>query len=342
MEGPLITYGDAIRVPVYQKLVLSFATYMEDISGVNKVWIDADLMKDTDGDGDTKNDKDSLDTTTLHGIRKGNTLSNFEVGPFDTLFTKKIRLFAQDGNGNISSKDLTLTVYPPVPEIVSLSGNVVSGGLSEILGNEPIDIFRLRNGALTRIEPTASDLAKTKENGTFTLPTLETSGIVLTQSGQNIATIQERTGKITLEDTSFHISVLPATKDSPLHIQVLSPTNNLVFSESINISTVSHMESVSSLDTITGTGIFVSPIIGFSFIKNTLSSPNLPGGGYVIDTNHKAIAGISKSGDIYILDTDYELSYATKGSHILLRIQDSRKNTVADILYKIDAEYVLK
>lgn len=31
-EGPLITYGDTIRVPVYQKQILSLATYLEDIS----------------------------------------------------------------------------------------------------------------------------------------------------------------------------------------------------------------------------------------------------------------------------------------------------------------------
>lgn len=31
-EGPLITYGDVIRIPVYQKQVLSLATYVADIS----------------------------------------------------------------------------------------------------------------------------------------------------------------------------------------------------------------------------------------------------------------------------------------------------------------------
>lgn len=309
---------------------------------MDKVWIDADLTKDTNGDGDTKNDADSLDLATTYGIKKGNTLSNFEIGPFNILFTKKIRFFAEDGNGNISSKDLTLTVYPPIPEIRSLSGNRISGNLSEILGDEPIDIFRLRNGALARIEPTASDLAKTRTDGTFTLPASEASGLVLTQSGQNVATIDERTGKIALEDTSFQISVVPASNNSPFRIQVLSPINNVVFSETIDISTVSHIEQATTLDAVSGTGIFISPATGFSFAKNTLSSPSLPNGGYITDTSHKAIAGISKSGDIYILNTKYKLSYATRGSYILLRVQDSEQNIVANILYKIHAEYVLK
>lgn len=80
-----------------------------------------DLTKDTDGDGNAQNDRDSLDTGSIYGVKKGNTLLDLDIGPFDTLFTKKVKLFAEDGNGNVSSKDLTLIVYPPVPEIRSLS-----------------------------------------------------------------------------------------------------------------------------------------------------------------------------------------------------------------------------
>lgn len=95
-EGPLITYGDAIRVPVYQKQTLSLATYLEDISGIDSIWVDADLRADTDGNGNVADDIDSLDPRASYGIKKGNTLYNLEIGPFDTLFTKKVRLFAQD------------------------------------------------------------------------------------------------------------------------------------------------------------------------------------------------------------------------------------------------------
>lgn len=339
MEGPLITFGDVIRVPVYQKQTLNLQSYIEDISPVDNIWFDTDLTKDTDGDGDSKNDRDSLDSNSLYGIKEGNTIYDLVIGPFDTLFTKKIRLFAEDGNGNISSKDLTLTVYPPVPEIRSISGNTVSGNLNEILGNEPIDIFRLRNGTLARI---GSDSTKTAENGTFALSTKATSGAILTQSGKNIATIDERSGKISLEDTSFQVAVIPASKDSKLQIQVLSSDKKVVYSESINISTVSNIEQVPNFDRITGTGILVFPTTGFSLVKNNTSNQNLPNGGYITDANHKAIAGISKSGDIYILSTKYELSYTTKDSYIVLRLQDAEKNVVANILYKIDAEYVIK
>lgn len=180
-------------MPVYQKKALNLTAYIEDISPVDHIWIDAELTKDTDGDGDTANDRDSLDPATTFGIKKGSTIYDLDIGVFDTLFTRKIRLFSEDSNGNVSSKDLTLTVYPPVPEIDSITGDKISGSLSEALGDEPIDIFRLRNGGLSRLKPLAPDTGKTAADGTFTLDAKDTKGLVLTQSGRNIASINERT-----------------------------------------------------------------------------------------------------------------------------------------------------
>jgi hypothetical protein len=215
---------------------------------VKNIWVDMDLTKDTDGDGDGKNDKDSLDPSTPYGVRQGKVFSDIDIGPFDTLFTKKIQLFAEDGNGNTSSKSLTFTVYPPVPEIQSLSGSSISGKLNEVLGGEPIDVFRLRNGVLTRIQPEKTDTIKTTESGIFTLFKKDTSGIVLTQSGKNIANIDEQTGKITLEDTSFEIVVVPANKDSPLNIQILDTDKKVIFSEKIKIPSTSNINIVSGFD----------------------------------------------------------------------------------------------
>ena len=96
-------------------------------------------------------------TNSSYGIKKGDTVYDLSIGSFDTLFTKKITLFTKDGNGNLSSKDLTLTIYPPVPNIESITGSIISGRLDETLGNEPVDIFRLRNGAITRIESAKSN-----------------------------------------------------------------------------------------------------------------------------------------------------------------------------------------
>lgn len=155
-------------------------------------------------------------------------------------------------------------------------------------------MFRLRNGVLSRIDPIGSGSIKTADNGTFSLTVKGTEGIVLTSSGKTIATIDERTGKIELSDTSYQVAVVPASSGSPLQIQVLSPDKKTVFSESINISAVSNIAEVPDLGHTIGTGIFIAPTAGFSFAKNTASSPNLPNGGYITDTSHRAVAGISK------------------------------------------------
>lgn len=341
-QWPLITYSDVIRIPVYQQQLLNLNSSIEDISSIDNVWMDMDLTKDTDGNGDPRDDKDTLDMSNPYGVKKWNTLYDFSIGPFDTLFTKKTRLYTEDGNGNISSKDITLTVYAPVPTIQSLSGTVVSWDLNEALAWEPIDIFRLRNGVLARIELNTIDSSKTKLDGTFDLLTKGANGIVLTQSGKTIATIDERTGKISLEDTSFQIQVISATKDTPMQIQILSPSKQVIYTEKIDISSVFHLESTPNLDTASGTGVFVSPNTWFSFVQNAFSSQTLPSGGYITDVNHKAVAGISKSGDIYILDSKYQLSYAVKDSYILLRLKNTTGDIAANILYKINAEYIIK
>lgn len=122
-----------IRVPVYQKQTVSLAQYISDISGVKRVFVDTDLARDTDGDGNPTNDADSLDPRNTSLIKQGRTIFDLELGAFDSLFIKKVRLTAEDENGNKTSKDLTIVVYAPIPEIQSASGSVISGTINESL-----------------------------------------------------------------------------------------------------------------------------------------------------------------------------------------------------------------
>lgn len=132
--------------------------------------------------------------------------------------------------------------------------------MNEVLKGEPIDLFRLRNGALTRIHSATGDILETTENGSFNIIASKTSGIVLSESGTIIATINERTGKIALDNnTAFQVSATPANKDSPLQIQVLDSEKKVIFTEKMNISQVTNIEQASNFDSLSGTGIFVLP-----------------------------------------------------------------------------------
>ncbi|EKD30015.1 MAG: hypothetical protein ACD_78C00187G0002, partial [uncultured bacterium (gcode 4)] len=314
-----------------------------DISGVKKVSVDTDLTKDTDGDGNTTNDADSLDPHNTSLIKQGRTIFDLELGAFDSLFIKKVRLTAEDENGNTTSKDLTIVVYAPIPEIQSTSGSIVSGAINESLVWEPIDIFRFRNGKMTRLKIDNLSTALTKENGLFSIPTSHLPDIVLKRSGSGIANISETTGKITLTDPTFQMSVLGATSTNPLKIQIKDSGGQEVFSERFSLPSGARLEGVTSFDGITKNGLYVLPgSSDFSFIKNTSSAPTLPNGGYITDSRRQAIAGISTQGDIYILDDTYSLSYDTSGSYTVLRLRDQSGQVVASMLYRIHGEYVVR
>lgn len=162
---------------MYQTQTIDMGPYIHDISGVASAWIDADLGVDSDGDKNTSNDKDSNNPNSTFHI-KGDGAYKFTFGPFDSLFTKTIRLFASDTAGNTSQKDIRLTVYSPIPDITSVSGSIVSGKLNESLQGEPIDLFRYRNGGLVRLQ-TDETKSKTASGGTFDIPTRTGSGLVL-------------------------------------------------------------------------------------------------------------------------------------------------------------------
>ena len=102
------------------------------------------------------------------------------------------------------------------------------------------------------------------------------------------------------------------------------------------------MEQVSDINNISGTGIFIAPNSGFSFVKNDISTPALQQGGYIVNAEYKAIAGISVQGDIYILDPQYLLSYSSSGPYILLNLKTQVGAMAASILYKINSEYIIK
>ena len=57
---PDINVTDALRIPVYQKKLFDFTSYIYEETGIKNIkdfYIDFDLDKDTNGDGDKTNDR---------------------------------------------------------------------------------------------------------------------------------------------------------------------------------------------------------------------------------------------------------------------------------------------
>jgi hypothetical protein len=99
-NAPELSLASAIRVPVYQKERVDMSNYIYEDSGIRNiksVWVDFDLEKDNDNDGNPKNDQD---TENIRILKSPNKIE-IEFGAYDTLFKKKIGISLEDNNGNI-------------------------------------------------------------------------------------------------------------------------------------------------------------------------------------------------------------------------------------------------
>lgn len=147
---PDITLDNAIRIPVYQKRLFDFTSYIYEEAGVKNIqdfYIDFDLEDDADKDGNPTNDR----TTDKIKINKTYNQVSAEFGPYDTLFTKMIGVHAIDKNNNHGYKEVPFEVYPPIPTINGNNNNKINGYIDETLKEEPVNIYRLRGGVVTKL-----------------------------------------------------------------------------------------------------------------------------------------------------------------------------------------------
>lgn len=172
-----------------------------------------------------------------------------------------------------------------------------------------------------RIEPdvVSGATVKTADAGKFTIPTKSGSGLILAKPsadgksiGKEIARIDERTGRIDLKDTAYSISVSPATDTEPMRLRVIAPDRSEVFSEYFVLAPDTRIEIVSSFDITSATGIALTfSSDQYSFYRNAPDAPFIPEGGYIAGSDRRAVAGVSRKGDIYILNPDFHLSYSS-------------------------------
>lgn len=107
--------------------------YMLDSSGIDTIWVTGDDL-----------------------VVRGATVFDLVFGKYTTLFKKTVQLFAQDLPGNTIQKDMILEVYSPIPTITSVVNRIIKGVLDETLKDEPVDIFRHRNGRIDLISGTGA------------------------------------------------------------------------------------------------------------------------------------------------------------------------------------------
>lgn len=249
-------------------------------------------------------------------------------------------MVAADVNGNKTPRDITITAYVPTPSITAASPAMANGSLDVRVAGEPVDIFRYRGGQLSRLSGSGETV--TDASGNFARAFTGSEGVVLTHSGKTIADIDEKTGKIEVKDSDYSISVRPAEANNPMVVAVRDKNGAEVYSQSFALPETTKIENVGQLSNVKDSGVFVQTESDVGFVRNASDAKSIPGGAFLIGEDHKPFAGIGKDGNVYLLEKGYSLSYRSQSGYPLIVMKNRTGSVVAEIFYRIEAEYVIK
>jgi hypothetical protein len=353
-EPPTLYVADTLRVPVYQSRTLSLRDQISDASNIVSVSYDLDTTVDSDNDGDPTDDRDTLATTPALPIRTHDDpehVYDVDLGPFDTLMTKTIRLHVVDAAGNRAMRDVTLEVYAPVPAISGRNAaGAVLGGLNESLVNEPVDLVRERDGYLSRIEPIASPDSVVRDGGvhtaaggSFVYVPGAGAGAAVWDGNTIVARIDEAKGSIRPE-TGYRVGVEPkdATHDRMAFVLLPNGDTDPVYRQRLELPTNTSVVSVTDFGGASGQAVYVRAADPLSrYAANGPDTPSLPSGGFFIDRDARAVFGLDATAAIVGLRSDASYAYSERDGYPLVTVIVAGQ-PVAEIWYRIPFAYAVR
>ncbi len=346
--APEIKLNSAIRIPVYQKQTFDLTSSIYEntwIKGIKDFYIDFDLTKDNNGDGNLKNDRD---TDKINIIKTINSIK-VEFGAYDTLFKKKIALIAKDQNDNTWYKEVDFEVYSPIPSIKNQQSWVINWFINEKLNQEPVNIYRYRGGIISKLLDTSwQQKVQTFSWGLYDFTPSLSKGLALKIDGKEVATINEYTWYIALKNPWYSFSVTPSS-DTNIYPKISVQNNNgEIYYEYIQLSQEENIEVVDSFETITNKGIYVNFINkwDYNYYKVPAGVPINPEAMviYGIDKwRNIPLFTILKDGRIYTYSSAYRLEYTSYDKNIVFKLIDSEKwNEVARVMYVINGNFMIQ
>lgn len=189
-----------IEVPVYKYKDVNLNLWVYEES-----WLDnLDIFIDVDIEGqpwDSLGDRDVfIWWWMVEGIELKKVDDNLilTVWPYDSLFTKEVRLYAIDNNWNRSIRDIQIVCYSPTPNIADYQGNLLSWQLDAVVEWEPITLFRYRHWTVNKVEWEEVEDLVSIEWWRFEVEWDNTKWASLTMNDQTteVAIINEETWKI--------------------------------------------------------------------------------------------------------------------------------------------------
>ncbi|RKW20498.1 VCBS repeat-containing protein [Candidatus Gracilibacteria bacterium] len=341
---------NSIKVPVYQEVEINITDKVSDYGGtkgIRDIYVDFFPERDTNGDLNPKNDNDSM--PNLQIFKRGDSII-LKVGKFTSLLKKKIGINVIDENQNRGYTEVNLEIYSPIPEIESYDGVTISGKISEKLQGEPINFYRFRGGDLTKLGDEKDNLTVfTNKDGKYSLKTglFEGNLTVKDKNGQQIATILEKTGKISIENsaaTKYDIYVAKQENTNYPEIFIRDNKQKDIFKQELRVNGNAKVTLVNDFENLEKNGVYLKNYQNnFEFYilpENISNNPGVLVGYYSSDKNKTPIFKIYPDGRLD-LPNSYKLKYDDFKNYIVISVSNESGEKLFDILYKIDADYVI-
>lgn len=344
--APDITLSQVIKIPVYQEKTIDFSQYIYEeswITGIKDFYFDFDLTTDSDTDGDKTNDRDNVQTQ----ITKNSTQLLVKFGAYQSIMNKKIGINVIDINENRAYKTIDFEVYSPTPFIQLQEWNRVEWMLSETLTNEPVNLYRYRGGIISKIADDSWVKVNTNDVWVYTFDTSTADGISIRIWENEIATISEKTGYITLKKAGLSFDVTPSN-DETVYPQIhIKEWNTILYSQSFHLSKEYTIVEVGSQKEIGENWMYLQLYNDEYDIYTIADGVPVWAGTVVIydtsDTTKKPLFTLFKDGRIKAFEIGgYSLEYVENNTEYIAFILKKNAIEIAKVIYKIDWNFIIQ
>ena len=349
---PVLSFKWVIRVPVYQKKVFDLSQYIyEDswIHNITEMYVDFDLETDSDNDFNPKNDSDTEKIVVTNTLIK----KEIEFWEFDTIFKRKIWITMIDDNNNKSFNEINFEVYSPKPVISNYELWIVTWVISEELNDEPVSLYRNRWWSIRKLEDINGEIKTLTNNWNYNFSTNSSiNWLILKVDDEDIATINENTWKINfVNNLLLTIDVLSSNdslNDSAFPKIILNKDWVGIYSEYVKFSTDNQVKLVNGFEEISDPWVYINLNDWYNYSYYKIPEwVNYNPWSLVIydinDINKKPLFTIFKDWRINTIDNKFKLEYSNYWDYIIFKLMDEKLNNhVADVLFKVEGDYVIQ
>lgn len=340
----------SVKIPIYQEREIDITSKVTEnswVDWISKIYVDFFIETDTDWDLDTKNDDDSSPTLSIY---KKDWKIFLKAWKYSSLINKKVWINIIDENGNKWYKEINFEVYSPVPEIESYDWTVISWKISEEISQEPINFYRFRWWELSRLWDEKDVLTVfTNDSWKYSLKTwLFEWWLTIKNNFWNIlASISEKTWKITLtSEGSIKYSISVETNKDTNYPEIFIKENSWknIFKQTLRVNWALEVWMVENFENLEKNWVYVKTHQNnywyYVLPANIINNPWVFVAYNSSDSNKNPILKIYPDWRLELPD-NFKLSYNSYQNYILIKISDNAGKNLFDILYKLDADYVI-